>query len=149
LVFNSVDGIITAPFIVTGNGISQPVQTTDPNLAGRAVYTVRVDTAGDYGIAADVNCPSEASNSFFINIDGEPTAPLGIWDVSVTQGSQQRLVSWRGTGSDTSNQFAPKVFTLSAGLHQVIVRGREGGAELVRMSLVKVPSPPSGLVLSQ
>ncbi|HJT81391.1 MAG TPA: choice-of-anchor Q domain-containing protein, partial [Chthoniobacterales bacterium] len=149
LSFNSTDGIVTPPFVVTAGGIAQPIQTIDPALSGRAAYIVNVTEAGNYGIAAQVNCPSEGSNSFFISIDGEPNAPLMIWDISVTDGAQQRLVSWRGNGTDSSNQYSPKIFSLNAGIHQVIVRGREGGAELVRMSLVKIPSPPSNLTLTQ
>jgi hypothetical protein len=147
LSFNATDGIVSPPFVVSGNGISQSVQTTDPNQGGRAVYTVSIDTAGDYGVAADVNCPNEGSNSFFISIDDEVTAPEMIWDVAATTGAQQRLVSWRGTGTDSSNQFSPKIFNLTQGIHQLILRGRESGAQINRISLVKIPSPPTNLVL--
>jgi hypothetical protein len=70
-----------------------------------------------------------------------------IWDVDVTTGTQQRIVSWRGTGSDTANQFAPKIFTLSQGVHQLILRGREGGTEIDRISLIKAPAPPTNLAI--
>jgi hypothetical protein len=51
-------------------------------------------------------------------IDGEPDSTANEWDIPVTTGLQSRNVIWF---SDTN----PKVWTLSAGTHQLIVRGRE------------------------
>jgi hypothetical protein len=70
-----------------------------------------------------------------------------IWDPPVTSGFTNLLVSWRGTGTDTNNQFAPKVFSLSSGTHQLIVRGREGGAQLGEITIMpcSVPPIPTGL----
>ena len=41
-------------------------------------------------------------------------------------------VSWRGNGNDgpASGQYAPKVFTLSAGPHELIIRGREANTTI-------------------
>src|SRR5205085_11357638 len=98
LSFDAIDGTITAPFVATGGGISQGIQTVDPALGGRAVYTINITDPGDYGIAATVICPGQGNNSFFINIDDEPIAPLMVWDVGITNGAESRIVSWRGTG---------------------------------------------------
>jgi hypothetical protein len=58
-----------------------------------------------------------------------------IWDVPVTTGLMSRTVSWRGNGTFDVNQFAPKVFSLSAGTHQLIVRGREGNCQLGNITI--------------
>ncbi len=130
LSFNSADGVITSPFTASGNGIAQAVETVDPTVGGSAVYTITVPATAEYGIVTDVNCPNEGSNSFFVNIDAEPTTPTMIWDVAVTNGLERRTVSWRGTGTDTDDELPQKTFTLTQGTHQLILRGRESGAEI-------------------
>jgi hypothetical protein len=72
-----------------------------------------------------VNAPNNGANSFFVNIDAEPQDPYMIWDIPVTTGFGQRIVSWRGNGTFDADQFVPKVFNLSQGAHQLIIRGRE------------------------
>ena len=146
LVFNATEGLVTAPFTKNGdNTVSQSVQTVDPAQGGKAVYNFNVDTAGDYAVVANVNAPNAGSNSFFVNIDGDPTAPVMIWDIPGTSGLAQRSVGWRGDGTDTVSQFAPKVFTLSPGLHQLVIVGREAGTKIQQISVVKTPAPPSNL----
>jgi hypothetical protein len=145
LVFDSTAGLISSPFVSNGNAVSQSVQTVDPTQAGRAVYTFNAAASGDYVVAASVNAPNEGSNSFFLNIDAEPTAPAAIWDVPVTSGFEQRIASWRGAGTDTTDQFQPKIFTLSAGTHQLVILGREAGTVLGQITIAKVPAPPSNV----
>jgi hypothetical protein len=60
-----------------------------------------------------------------------------IWDVPVTSGFVSQTASWRGNGianstspSGLTAQYAPKVFSLAAGTHQLILRGREGNCQL-------------------
>ena len=138
LSFNSSVGIIQAPFAAaslgTTNYISQTV-TTGLSGSGEAVYGFNITAAGDYVISTLVNAPSTAANSYYINIDGQPTDPTMICDVPVVSGFATQLVSWRGTGTDTNNQFAPKVFNLSSGNHELIVRGREGGLQLANINI--------------
>ena len=151
LSFASYAGSITAPFATNGGYVSQLVHT---GLAdgGRAVYAFATTNAGNYTVSASVNAPDTSANSFYINIDSEPTDPTMIWDASVTSGFMNQTVSWRGTGTDTANQFVPAVFPLSAGTHQLIVIGREPGAQLGQItisvysgSLPGPPLPPQGL----
>ena len=79
-----------------------------------------------------------------MNIDAEPTNPNMIWDViSLTSGFQERNVSWRGSGTTDNNQFNPKIFTLSAGTHQLIIRGREPNVQLDRISIVPYGTEPN------
>jgi hypothetical protein len=150
LSFSSSAGTIVAPFTVaslgTTNYISQTA-TTGLSDGGKAIYGFSIATAGNYMVSTVVNTPNTAANSFYLNIDGQPTDPTMIWDNPVTSGFTNLLASWRGTGTDTNNQFAPKVFNLSAGTHQLIVRGREGGAGLAGISILPyaVPTAPLGL----
>lgn len=144
LMIASTVGNISAPFVV-GNGVISQASYTGLADGGRAAYSFSVPTAGDYTVTALVSAPTTAENSFFVNIDAEPTDPVMIWDVPVTSGMTAKTVSWRGNGgadsasaSGMSAGFAPKVFTLSAGTHQLIVRGREGNAQLGTITIAAV-----------
>ena len=126
--FPATSGIITSPFVINGDStISQPVETLVPAQGGRALYTFNVTTPGDYVMSAMVNCPDDGSNSFFINIDAEPSTAM-VWHIPVTSGLESRTVTW---WPDTE----PKVWTLNAGVHQLIVRGREANARLGQITL--------------
>ena len=48
-----------------------------------------------------------------------------IWDMEVTKGFEERIVSWRGNGDSSSDEFTPKVFKLTAGEHKLMIVGRE------------------------
>jgi len=153
LSFNADSGILLAPFTVTASGLvpsgSYVSQASTTGLAGsgEAVYAFNITSAGSYAISILVNAPNSAANSFYVNIDGQPTDPTMIWDPPVTSGFTNLVVSWRGTGTDTNNQFAPIVFNLSTGTHQLVVRGREGGGQLASISIIPyaVPPAPTGL----
>jgi hypothetical protein len=146
LLFNSTDGLINPPFVANSdNTISQTSQTVDPTQGGSAIYNFNVPVAGDYVVAATVSAPNGGANSFFIDIDSQPLAPVAIWDVLTTSGFEQRIASWRGNGNDADNEFAPKVFTLTQGMHALIIRGRESGTKLGQISISKLPIPPGNL----
>ncbi len=93
LSFDAPDGDITTPFTVNTSTISQAVETDDPTQGGRAAYTFFVPVAGDYMLSAVVNCPDEGANSFFLNVDAEPSAAM-IWHIGVTSGFELRLATW-------------------------------------------------------
>ncbi len=144
LTFEAESGSITSPFVVSGGAVSQGSQTgvTD---GGRAAYSFTLTNAGDYVIQAVVNAPSDAENSLYVNIDGEPTDPYDVWQVPITSGFQTLLVNWQGGGTFDNPQFVPKAFTLSAGTHTLIFRGREANTQLDKFSILKLPSPPQNL----
>ncbi len=132
--FPATSGIITSPFVINGDStISQPVQTLVPAQGGRALYTFNVTTPGDYVMSAMVNCPDEGSNSFFINIDAEPNTPM-VWHIPVTSGLESRTATWPPSTE-------PKMWSLNAGVHELIIRGREANARLGQITL-RVGSPP-------
>ncbi|HET7767397.1 MAG TPA: hypothetical protein VFN74_01405, partial [Chloroflexota bacterium] len=116
--------------------VSQSTLTSDPALGGKAACTFNVAVAGNYVIDMVVDAATLGSNSLFVNVDAEPTAPTMIWDVtSLTSGFQTRTVSWRGTGTESAPQYSPKVFSLSAGSHQLILRGREAGMKVDKITI--------------
>lgn len=147
LTFAAGDAVLGAPFLLANGSLSQPGQTTDPAFGGRAAFTFTVTNAGNYVIKVLVNASSDGNNSFFVNLDGEPLAPTMIWDIPITSGFEQRMVSWRGSGSDVNNQFVPKSFAMSAGTHQLIFRGREANVQLQTLTILWQPDSPSGLRL--
>jgi hypothetical protein len=136
LTFASTSGVISAPFYVTNSAIAQPAYTSLA-AGGKAVYTFNVAAAGSYVVSVLVNAPSTDNNSLFFNIDAQPTDPLMIWDVPVTTGFTSQTGSWRGNGTASTTsasgmtaQYAPAIFSLSAGTHQLTIRGREGNCQL-------------------
>jgi hypothetical protein len=98
---------------------------------------------------ANVNAPNDSANSFYVNIDAQPTDPTMIWDIPLTTGFTNQLVSWRGNGTDTNNQYVPMVFNLTTGAHQLIIVGREAGAQLGQITVQPYattrPNAPAGL----
>lgn len=146
--FEAESGTISAPFAIAGGAISQPVDT-DLVTGGRAVYQFTVANSGSYTISAVVNAPNTSADSFFVNVDAEPADPYTVWDVApLTSGFESRLVSWRGNGTVQANEFSPRVFTLSAGPHTLIVIGREPNALLDRFEVRAVsiaPGAPANL----
>lgn len=140
LTFAADSGTFTAPFVASNGTLSQSV-TTGVTDGGEATYNFNIVNAGNYLVSAMVIAPSEAQNSFYVNIDSEPLDPLMIWDVPTSSTLTFQTVSWRGKGSGdpASSQFIPEVFTLSAGTHQLIIRGREANTTLGTISIAAVP----------
>jgi hypothetical protein len=145
LSFSADSGTITAPFELVDGYISQPSQTVDPAAGGRAVYSFRITDPGHYVVQATVDAANDGANSLFFNIDAEPESPDMICDLPLTSGFEKRVFSWRGNGTFDRNQFVPKSFQLSAGDHQLVIRGREGDTKLAGFSILKLPVAPRGL----
>ena len=149
LSFAAQSGSISAPFVFGTNGtiiyIYQPVQILGISSNGIATYNFTITNAGNYEVQAVVNAPSGAENSLYVNIDTMPQDPNMIWDVTLTSGFEERLVSWRGNGTDTANQFVPWIFNLSAGSHQIIFYGREANTQLASFSILPAPPTPPPL----
>jgi hypothetical protein len=147
LTFASTSGTLSAPFYITNNAIDQPAYTT-LLAGGQATYTFSLSSAGDYVVSALVSAPTTDNNSLFVNIDAQPTDPTMIWDVPVRSGFASQMVSWRGNGTVSSSspsgiaaQYAPKVFSLATGTHQLIVRGREGNCQLGTITIAPTSLP--------
>jgi hypothetical protein len=124
---------IAAPFVVSGGLISQPL-TTGVSSGGSAVYQISNSVPGNYMFSFWVKAPDTNSNSFYINVDSQPTDPTMICNVPVSSTLAPWNVTWQGI-SDT----VPKMFYLSAGTHQIIVRGREANTQLGALWISPAP----------
>lgn len=143
LTFGAEEGLIESPFVTASGAISQPTEVSDPALGGRARYRVTIPSTGDYRMEVNVDAATTGSNSFYLEWDGEPTEPADISDVvSLTTGVQTRNVCGRGTGAFDNPQFNPRVWTLTAGVHTLYVRGREASTELDSFSVISLGAPP-------
>jgi len=140
LSFAAAAGIVTPPFVASGGYVSQAV-TTGVTEGGQASYTFTITNAGNYAVSALVSAPHSGANSLYVNMDGMPVDPAMIWDVPVAAGFANRTVSWRGSGTDVSNEFDPKVFNLTAGVHQLVVIGREANVQLGQITIAPYTSP--------
>ena len=137
--FDSTQGVLSGPFTVNpDHTISQAVETTDPSQGGEARYLVQVTTAGDYAVDATVYAPNDGANSLFVNFDTVPTSPDMIWDIPANNGLTNNVVTWRGSGGDT------QVWSLSAGVHTLILRGREAGTKVGQITIVNRSKAPAG-----
>jgi hypothetical protein len=134
LTFAADSGTVTAPFVASNGTLSQPT-TTGLAGGGRAVYSFNLPAGGSYLISALVIAPSLARNSLYVNVDAEPTDPLMIWDIPVCTSWTSRTVSWRGN----DDPALPTVFALSAGKHELIIRGREEDTVLGAITIAAAP----------
>ena len=132
---------VTAPLVFTNDYIHLESDMADVAAGGKAVFHFTITNAGDYQIESVVSAADDSSNSFFVNVDAQPTDPDMIWDIEVTDGFEKRLVNWRGDGDSANGQFVPKTFKLAPGDHTLILVGREPDARL--KSLTIFPAPPA------
>jgi hypothetical protein len=144
--FEAESGTITAPFTVSDGKVFQTTNSVgSPHTGGKAVYSFTVPSAGEYIIKGTVRALDINSDSFYANVDAEPTDPTMVWDIyPATSGEyKEHSVSWRGTGTYDNNQFSPKVFNLSSGTHSLILRGRDPNTYIDKIAIEKyVPQTP-------
>lgn len=140
-------GTITWPFVVSNSFVFQPAPSLAlAGMGGKATYTFNLTNAGEYLVRGSVSADAESANSFYVGLDQEPAETM-LWHVKpLTTGTsfEVRDVSWQGSGTWDASEFVPKVFALTAGRHTLVIRGREGGAKLDKVSLQRVglPEPP-------
>ena len=139
-----LNGLLMASTIINGvqaSYIYQPLPSIGDTSGGTAIYNFTITNAGNYEIEALVNAPNANANSFYVNIDSQPQDPTMIWDIMpLTSGFEQRVVSWRGNGSQNNDQFVPKTFNLGVGPHQIIFVGRGPGTALASFTFIPVAS---------
>ena len=140
LAFPASAAAVTAPLVFTNDYFHLESDMADVAAGGKAVFHFSITNAGDYQIESVVNATDDSANSFFVNVDAQPTDPDMIWDIEVTDGFEQRLVNWRGDGDASNGQFVPKTFKLGAGDHTLILVGREPDVRLKSVTIF--PAPP-------
>jgi len=141
ITLNAASGAISSPFIATNGVVYQTVQTGVTN-GGRAAYTFTAPSNGDYIVSMVVQATDNSADSMYVNIDREPTDPAMIWDIPNAAGFTNEVVTLRGNSTTSVPQFSPAVFTLSAGTHQLIIRGREPNTSFQSITISQVPSMP-------
>ncbi|HEY5233520.1 MAG TPA: hypothetical protein VIK35_08315 [Verrucomicrobiae bacterium] len=130
--------VVTAPIVLTNDyfylasAASDMAEVAD---GGKAVFNFTITNAGDYVVETLVNADDESTNSFFVNMDAQPTEPDMIWDIDVTSGFEKRIVNWRGSGDSGTDEFAPKRFKLEPGAHTLVIVGREPGTLLKSLTI--------------
>ncbi len=136
--FSASAGIVSSPFVLTNGYVFQPIQTSATN-GGRAVYSFALAQPGQFVIQAAVDAPSSGANSMLVNIDSEPTTPEMAWRIPVTRGFTNLTV--------TTTAGSPRLFTLGAGSHRVIIRGTESNVQFSHVYIHSAvrPAPPTGL----
>jgi len=141
-------GTFSGSFAVLDGSIYQTETTTDVSEGARVEYQFEVTVSGEFVISGLVNAADFGSDSFYVNIDGEPTNEM-LWDVKVTTGFEERLISWRGNGTPTESQFVPAVFYLSAGTHTLVIIGRESNTFLDKVEIIAYdgPQPVSEIII--
>ena len=129
LIFEAEAGAIDAPYAVAGGLVSQNVVTTDPSKGGRIRWKVTIPQAGDYMVKAKVKALDAGADSLFMNWDAEPTA-VNQWTVApLTVGVEARI--------------NPAIWTLTAGVHTLYVRGRESDCGLDAIEIIPMsPTTP-------
>ena len=147
LTFQPSAGNIFAPFVLSSGYVSQSV-TTGTN-GGQLIFFFQTTNSNIFAVEALVDAPNTAANSFYVNIDAPPTDPTNIWDLTLTTGLTNEIVTWRGNGTNDQMSIYPQQnFSLNAGLHQLIIEGREAGTELGPITIVQLqPAPPPPFVM--
>ena len=118
------DETASGGYIVKSNG-------GDP-MAGKAVFSVYVEQAGDYVVWGRLKTTAAGYSyySYFVQVDGEPASispenGAGTWDFFPNTDSWiWDRVSERGNGTYSSPQTDPKVYSLTAGLHTITITQR-------------------------
>ncbi len=132
-------GDLSGPFTVENGHIVQTETTGYNEPSGRASFPFSIAEAGVFVVKAMVNAPNVYANALAVNMDAEADdLPMMQWDIPVTNGFQERTVSWRGSGTAGANEFSPRYFALSAGTHELILRGREGGTQVASVRIERV-----------
>jgi hypothetical protein len=147
---DSIPAPILAPSVFAPPPAAKTNVTFYWNNIGASNYTLQaIQPMPQYMVRGLVRATNEAENSFYLDMDKEPTDPECIWDIEpLTHRTnfEWRTVSWRGNGTAASNQFNPKIWTLwdSNNPHQMIVRGREANAQVKAWQIVTVDNAFNG-----
>lgn len=111
-----------------------------PNMQRKADYCFTVEEAGDYVIAANVYGADDGSNSFYVQVNDEPSEGYK-WHSPINTTYGLAYVS-----SATEN---PVTLALPAGEHTVSVFVRETGTRLDKVALIPAPQAAVNRAVTQ
>ena len=101
------------------------------NTSSNVEFDLHVPVTGSYQLIGEVVAPSTSSDSFWVQVDGQPRDGT-VWDLPEGPGIRQA-------------QFGP--LTLGAGPHTVVLSMREDGAGVATLALRRV-LPSTGLTFA-
>lgn len=132
VLFEAEKGYLWGSFGTENGSLRQLFDVDKPWNGFLATYRFNISQGGTYMIRTRVSAPSTERNSFFVNMGQEPigSSDAMVWDIPVTSGFEERIMTWRGSGSETNNQVNPLTFDLSPGTHNFYIRGREANTLL-------------------
>jgi len=116
---------------------------TSTDEQGSATFTFQIQSPGKYRMEANVlsyGIPLDAHDSFYVGLDSEPAAGNGnyTYDTLGSSGFAWDNVSLRGPlGNFSWSQYDPKVWDLTAGLHNFTFYAREMNTWLDQIILRK------------
>lgn len=142
LTVKMTNALISPPFTADpGDFISQGVTTADViELGGRAVYGFYAINAGIYTFSGIVNAAGTGNDSMFFNLDANPIAPDMEWSWNGPLSFASKIVTIDSDGPPFPITFAHQ-FTLSAGVHKIVLVGRENDAQLRSITIIPSTTP--------
>jgi len=102
---------------------------------GLAEYTFNVEVAGEYIVEANISAPDISSNSYFANMDLEPTADM-VWHMLPADGFAIKTLTWGGAPDEQNPEHR---FILNEGAHVLKLRGRETNVQLQNLTIKMRP----------
>ena len=135
----AADAALSAPFILTNGCLLQLTETGLTN-GGRAAFSFTITAGGPHTVAVLLEAPATNHNSMLISIDSEPNDSTALWAIPPHSGFATNLVC------NAVPVVRTRVFNLSAGMHQLIMRGCSPNIRLARIWVQNArPAPPTGL----
>ena len=149
LPFEAESAVLVAPMAVAADpnaGLGRFIQSSGGE-SGSATFAANIPVTDVYYTWCRVLSPDYGHNSFYFSVDGgmediDDTA-VGTWG----NAWQWTIVNGRGgTNSTTVLAINPRAFLLSAGLHNIVLRGREAGTGLDQILVTNDPDyVPEGI----
>ena len=123
-------------------------QPTRPRAA-KLVFTFTITNAGSYIIQVLVNnAPTGANNSFYVNVDAQPTDRVMIWDIPITSGFFVQHGIGGGTARMGYRFIRARRLQPLDGNALTIIRGRESNVQLQSLAILYYLAPPQNLQIS-
>jgi hypothetical protein len=120
LAFEAESAIVVAPMAIASdlNAAAGKYIASAVSESGTATLAIDVPVAGDYVVWCKILAPEGGSDSLYVSMDG------GVEDVYDTV-TNTWSTAWQWSAVNGRNSGNPRIFTLSAGRHTLVFRGRE------------------------
>jgi hypothetical protein len=133
--------LLSASLFSSGLAAAACSNTPDPSQ-GTVTQTINVVTAGTYTIWSRMMAPDTTNNSYYLQIDGGCAFNVG-------DSSSIPANSWTWVNYQNGTTNSPITANLTAGNHQIVMTGREGGVGLDKVLFLTdstcVPNDTKGI----